>query len=118
MRKKIFVKVIAVIMSSVFLFSSCASSTLIQSNPNGAKLYMGGEYVGITPYNYSDTKIAGSKTPVRLVMEGYQEFNVVLNRNEKASAGAIIGGIFLLVPFLWTTEYKPMHTYELTPVNK
>ena len=118
MRKKVFVKITAIILSATLLLSSCASSTLIQSDPNGAKVYLGGEYVGTTPYNHSDTKIAGSKTSIRMVKDGYQEFNGVLTRNEKASAGAIIGGIFLLVPFLWTTEYKPMHTYELTPVNK
>jgi hypothetical protein len=29
--------------------------------------------------------------------------------------GAIIGGIFVFVPFLWVMKYNPTHTYELTP---
>lgn len=86
--------------------------------PNGAKLYMDGEPVGITPYAYTDTKIVGSSTPVRLVMKGYQDFNGVLKRNEEANVGAIIGGLFLLFPFFWTMDYKSSHTYELIPVNK
>ena len=31
--------------------------------------------------------------------------------------GAIIGGVFLLFPFLWTMKYDPARTYELTPLG-
>ena len=90
----------------------------MQSIPTGAKLYMDGEPVGTTPYSYSDTKIVGATTPFRMTLEGYQDYNGLLKRNEEANVGAIIGGIFLLFPFLWTMDYKPTHTYELIPVNK
>jgi len=66
----------------------------------------------------TDTKIVGSATPIRLVMEGYDDFNGVLKRNEEANVGAIIGGVFLLFPFLWTMDYKSAHTYELIPQNR
>ncbi len=50
---------------------------------------------------------------IRLEKEGYESFNTNICRNEEADVGAIIGGVFLLVPFLWTMKYKPTHTYEL-----
>jgi len=118
MKKKIFLKVTAILICGSILFSSCASTTIINSSPNGAQLYMDGEPVGTTPYTHSDTKIVGSATTIRLVKDGYQDFNGVLKRNEEANVGAIIGGIFFLFPFLWTMDYKPTHTYELTPVSK
>ena len=118
MRKKVILQVVAVLLSSVILLSSCASTTIINSAPNGAKLYVDGEPVGTTPYTYSDTKIVGSSTPIRIVMEGYEDFNGLLKRNEEANVGAIIGGFFLLFPFFWTMDYKTAHTYELTPSNK
>jgi hypothetical protein len=118
MSKKIFIKVTAVVIACTILFSSCASTTIINSSPNGAKLYMDGEAVGTTPYVYTDTKIVGSATPFRIVMDGYQDFNGVLKRNEEVNVGAIIGGIFFLFPFLWTMDYKSTHNYELIPVNK
>lgn len=40
-----------------------------------------------------------------------------LVRNERADAGAIVGGVFLLFPFLWTMKYDPEHTYELRTAN-
>jgi len=118
MKKKIFLQVIGIILCSAILFSSCASTTMMQSVPIGAKFYMDGEPVGTTPYTHTDTKIVGSATPFRITLEGYQDYNGILKRNEEVNVGAIIGGIFLLFPFLWTMDYKPTHTYELIPVNK
>jgi hypothetical protein len=88
---------------------------MIQSNPSGAKVYLNSEPVGTTPYSHTDTKIVGSTTTVKLEKEGYEPLNTFFSRNEEVDAGAIIGGIFVWIPFLWTMKYKPTHTYELTP---
>lgn len=107
----------ALFLASLILFSSCASTTMIQSTPKGAKLYLNGESVGTTPYSHRDTKIVGSTNTVRLEKEGYETFNTSFSRNEEADVGAIIGGIFFLFPFLWTMKYKPTHTYEMVPLS-
>lgn len=104
-------------MAVVVLFASCSSSTLIQSEPSGAKLYMNGEYMGVTPFSYSDTKIVGSSTEIRLEKEGYEPLYTMMSRDETADVGAIIGGVFFLFPFLWTMKYKPTHNYELIPLS-
>lgn len=109
------IRVALLALAALILLESCASSTLIQSNPAGAKLYLNSTYAGITPYRHTDTKIVGSTTYVRLEKEGYQEFNSSFSRDEQADAGAIIGGFFLLFPFLWTMKYYPSHTFELVP---
>ena len=99
----------------VAFVGACASTTMIHSNPQGAKLYLNGEPVGRTPYAMTDTKIVGSTTIVRLEMEGYEPTHGTIARNEQFSVGACIGGVFLLFPFLWIMEYKPLHTFELQP---
>ena len=108
-------RTISLLLAGSILFTSCASTTVIQSNPSGAKVYLNGEPVGTTPYTHQDTKIVGSMTTVKLEKEGYEPLNTSFSRNEEADIGAIIGGIFVWVPFLWTMKYKPTHTYELTP---
>jgi hypothetical protein len=113
--KKFTIKSIAFILSASILLSSCASTTVFQTTPSGAKIYMNDELVGNTPYTYSDTKIVGTTTIVKMKAEGYEDFTYVLKRNEEANVGAIIGGIFLLFPFLWVMDYKPMHSFELVP---
>ena len=96
---------------------ACASSTTIYSNVPNAKVFLNGEYVGTTPYTMTDTKIVGATTTVRLEAPGYAPTQAAISRNEQFSVGACIGGLFLLVPFLWIMEYKPTHTYELQPAG-
>lgn len=109
-------KVISFSLAVVILFASCSSSTMIVSNPPQAKLYVDGEMVGETPYRHSDSKIVGSTIDIRIEKEGYKPFITDITKNEEADIGAIIGGLFVWVPFLWTLKYKPSHTFNLQPL--
>jgi len=114
--KAIFFRAISLLLAACILLSGCASTTMIQSIPDGAKVYLNEELAGTTPYLHSDTKIVGSTTRVKLEKEGYATLQTSFSRDEEVDAGAIIGGIFFLIPFLWTMKYKPARTYELVPV--
>lgn len=103
--------------STLLAFASCASTTMIQSQPTGAKVYLNGEPVGVTPYAMTDTKIVGTTTMVRLEYPGYEPLNGVIARNEELDVGACIGGFFVLVPWLWIMRYKPVHVFELHPAG-
>ena len=102
-----------ILISFSIVLSGCASKTLIDSEPSGAKLYIDGIHVGKTPYNYSDTKIVGSTTSVKMKKRGYKDFTGFFTRSEQAEVGPIIGGCIALVPFLWCMGYNPERTYEL-----
>lgn len=115
--KSISLKSVALFLAVAIFFASCGSTTMIQSGPSDAKLYMNGEYMGNTPYAYRDTKVVGSTTLVRLEKEGYNPFNTSFSRDEELDVGALIGGIFLFVPFLWIMKYKSFRTYELEPAD-
>ena len=93
--------------------AACSSTTVIRSNPSGAKVFLDGAYVGTTPYTLSDRKIVSSSTSLRLEYPGLAPMQTTISRSEEFSVLACIGGIFLLVPFLWIMDYKPDHTYEL-----
>ncbi|NUM31898.1 MAG: PEGA domain-containing protein [Bacteroidetes bacterium] len=114
-KKSMTKKTISLLLAGSVLLTSCASTTIIQSNPSGAKVYLNGEPVGTTPYTHRDTKIIGSTNIVKLEKEGYDPLNTSFSRDEEVDVGAIIGGFFVLFPFLWAMKYKPTHTYELTP---
>jgi hypothetical protein len=109
-------KVLSIVTAVAFL-GACSSTTVISSNPNQARLYLNGESVGTTPYVHTDTKIVGSTNVVTLKKDGYEDFTAAFSRNEEVSIGAIIGGFFVLVPFLWTMDYKPSHSYEMVPLQ-
>lgn len=107
----------ATLLAGAVLTSSCSSTTMLQTNPVGAKLYLDGQPVGTTPYRHSDTKIIGSTTSVRLEKEGYETLDTSFSRDEEADVGAIVGGVFFVFPFLWTMKYKPVHAYEMRPLG-
>ena len=96
-------------------FAACTGSTMIKSTPSGALVYLDGEKVGTTPYNMVDKRIVGSSTNVELRLDGYQPTTAQIHRNEELDVGALVGGIFVLIPLLWIMEYKPNHEYEMKP---
>jgi hypothetical protein len=104
-------KPIALAMVFFFLFG-CASATLIKSNPPGAKLLLDGQVQGETPYTYSDRAAAGTMRTVTLTKEGYKDFNGTIKR-EQLSVGALIGGIFFLIPLIWVLEYPSQYNFEM-----
>jgi len=54
-------------LTMVFFFLvGCASTTLIKSNPPGAKLQVDGKIVGETPHFYTDKAVAGTVKMVTL----------------------------------------------------
>lgn len=97
--------------------TACSSSTVIRSNPPGAKVYLDNRFVGVTPYQMTDTKIVGSTTQVRLEKEGYKPLYAAITRNEEVDVLALVGGLFLLVPFLWVMKYQDEHVYDLTAMD-
>lgn len=94
---------------------SCSSTTLLISTPPDAKVYIDGKYKGYTPYRHSDASISGSQKIVEIKKEGYDDFQTILTKKGRAHAGAIVGGIFLLIPFIWVVQYDLQYKYELTP---
>ncbi|MDP3359639.1 MAG: PEGA domain-containing protein [Lutibacter sp.] len=105
---------LTVFFSLIILFSSCSSTTIINTKPSQSKLYINGELVGTTPYKHKDSKIVGSTNTIRIEKDGYETYNASFSKDEKINVGAIIAGIFLLVPYLWVMKYEKGHLYELT----
>ena len=96
----------------LFFLFGCASTTLLKSNPPGAKLQVDGQVVGETPQFYTDKAVAGTSKTVTLKKEGYKDFDGYIKR-DKFSVPNLIGGIFLLVPFIWILEYPSQYTFNM-----
>ncbi|VAW30261.1 hypothetical protein MNBD_BACTEROID07-2024, partial [hydrothermal vent metagenome] len=76
---------VSVILFVTILFSSCASTTLIESTPSGARVYLNDQSVGVTPYTMRDSKIVWARTDVKLEKEGYKPFMTTIVKNEEAA---------------------------------
>jgi hypothetical protein len=60
----------------------------------------------------TDMKIVGSTTYVKLRKDGCKDQQFSITKSEQLNVGALIGGIFFLVPFLWIMEYQPERYYD------
>lgn len=118
MKKNLLLRSLAFSLALGFIFTSCVSTTTIQSTPPGADVYIDGYRVGKTPYLYADNKIVGSTTLIDLKKEGYEPLYTTLSRTEELEVGALVGGLFTWIPFLWIMKYRPMHTYTLIPLEQ
>jgi len=109
----ILIKVISVIMIGVFFLGSCSSSTMILSEQRDARVYIDGEYVGVTPYKISNSSPVGSCVSVKLTKKGYKDTNTSICKTEELHVGALVAGLFFVLPLLWVMGYKDIHNYDL-----
>jgi len=111
---------IILICLSLLLIGACSSTTIIKTSDPDARIFVNGEYIGVGEATYSDKKVAFSNNSVTLKKSGCEPVSYSFRRNEKPDAGAIVGGIFVTIPFLWVTEYKKEHNYEYdcTPIDE
>lgn len=105
-------KKLIVLVTAICFLVGCSSTTMIKSNPPGAKLYIEGQYKCETPCTHSDTAASGTSKTVLLKKEGYKDFTGTIKK-EETQAGPIIGGIFLLFPFIWMLGYPDEYSFEM-----
>ena len=110
-------KALIILVLIIFTFFSC-SSTMINTRPQGANIYLNKEYVGKTPYKHTDGKVLWSDTHFTLKKEGYKPVDLTITRNEEFHVTACILGVLFLVPLLWCREYKAERTIELEKIEE
>ncbi len=117
--KQIFFGMSILAVTAMLFLAGCTSMTLVQTVPQGAKVYVNDEFAGETPFTLSDNKIIGSTTAIRFEKPGYKSFNTMIVRTEEVDPGPVVCGfIFTPVWWLWAMKYKPVHTYELAPLGQ
>jgi len=102
----------AILILAILFTTACTSSTVIRSSDPDARIYVNGEYLGTGRARYSDQKVAFSRNEVEIRKDGCRPEYHSFRRSEEADVGAIIGGIFFTVPYLWGLEYKRRHNYD------
>ena len=96
------------------LVQGCASSTMITSIPDGAKVYVDGQLIGRAPVTQKDTAILGIAKTVMLKLDGYRTTTGTI-RKEELDPGALVAGLLVIIPLLWITRYPSQYLFELEP---
>ena len=113
-----FRKMIAIALLAL-LTSACAQQAAFVSTPPGAKVFIDGREVGVTPCNYDYKLGQNGKHDVRIAKEGYDavDFTVVTDevdseaRNRWLVAGAVWSPLWLGT--LFTKKLKDSYDFAL-----
>lgn len=111
MKKQLF-RSVAMIVLVVFSVG-CASTTLINSNPQDAALFFDGVEVGSTPFTHTDTDIAMSSKQVELKKQGYDVFRGMIKRDRVNTMNLVLSLLCFLPAALWAWEYPPAYNFTL-----
>jgi hypothetical protein len=113
---------IALFILSAALFTGCASTTIIRSNPSGATVKDSrGNVLGTTPYEHSDTRMNGHAERFVVELEEHEPRSFTIRR-DKVNAGRLVGfglGGFFAFPvwagLLWMNDYEDQYRVSLKP---
>ena len=109
-------QITSLFLAFLLLFTSCASTTTIGVIPRSveAEIYADGKYIGDAPAVLKDSKISGAGTMIAIEAEGYEDYKAYIEKSDHINMGALVGGIFLVVPYIWIMGYEPYYEFYLT----
>ena len=97
--------------------AGCASSTVLQTQPPGARVSINGVPMGTTPYTMTDTNIVTTTTHLLFEYPGYQPLDTMISARRGGRPVLPVLGFFLFVPLFWVMKYHPAHFFVLQPAN-
>ncbi len=109
----------AVVVLLCCALAGCAESTVIRSYPPGAKLFVNGEYQGVTPrvFTVPREKFASQTFTARIERDGYAPQEEELRK--RTCPGRVVGGVFSLgISFIFKrpTCFDSHEDFSLEPL--
>ena len=108
----------AIILSLAFFSVACSTKMRVNTDPNGADVYVDGEHQGKSPVTYDAKSGPPSSGDINVVAkkEGYKDAEKNVERSEMNTTNFVVGLILLGVPaLLWSWEYPSSINLMLQP---
>ena len=87
---------------------------MIYSSPP-AKVYIGKNLKGETPYQHKDMRLTFMSRKIRLEKDGYKPVEDKIRRSGRIGPLTAFFSVPLIFPVLWIGHYDPYYAYTLTP---
>jgi len=113
LRKTVSACLVLLVLFSVCL--GCSYNVNIISEPEGAKCYIQGMYVGETPTVYRARSGTPKNVMLKLKKPGYKELNTVLDSTYKADISLLWLLPGLIPYFVGTATFEDHYRFELEP---
>jgi len=99
----------------LFILAGCASMTEFRTIPSGAKVFVDGELIGLSPVPYYDRLLAGSTIKVDFIKQGYEDHTVGITKDCLYLHRVFW---FPVLSWPWITGYREQYTFELNQKKK
>ncbi|MCA9545714.1 MAG: hypothetical protein KC613_15020 [Myxococcales bacterium] len=94
--------------------TGCVSHTRITTEVNATIIEAdSGRAIGTGQGDYSDSKPVWGSTTFRIEKEGCETKELTIHRSDDISVGMVIGGFFLIIPWLWAGDYHRSYGVSL-----
>jgi len=79
---------------TLMIFAACSESVRVATTPPGARLYLDGREVGVTPYTFSVRRSQIREVSYRIELENYRTVEGTLHK--RVAPGRVVGAVFTL----------------------
>ena len=84
------------------MVTACTTASRFHTKPNGAKLYINGDYIGETPVVYTDQRGQPERLHIQIRKEGYKELDFYLDKANDYAGLALT--IFYGISLFWSAS--------------
>lgn len=103
-------KRLLIVVIGICVLMGCASTTIIKTLPEGARVKQNGMLKGLTPYEHWDREESNYVLNLTLSKEGYKDKEVVINKDVLYLHRLILPPIISLP---WLFGYDTSYLFEL-----
>ncbi len=111
-----FQRAVAAAMAASLLFAGCAQTCRINTNPEGAKVYINGVYIGESPTVYKYRSGLPETYIVEIKKEGWKPLvNATIDRTLRADVSLLLL-ILVIVPYFFSARLEDQYLFQLEPL--
>lgn len=103
------------LLGATLVFAGCAQTSRISSDPEGAKVYINGVYVGDTPCVYRYRSGLPETYILEVRKDGYKTItNATIDRTLRADVSLVLL-LLAIVPYFFSARLEEQYVFALEP---
>jgi hypothetical protein len=110
-------KYIITLSLSLPLMFGCTTSTRFNTKPEGAKIFINGDYIGDSPITLDDTKSLPSRYHVQIRHEGYKELDMYLDKRADYLTMALSAIPYFAPLLFWGYTLDNKYKFDLSSLK-
>ena len=99
------------------LVTACATSTRFHTTPEGAKVYVNGDFIGVSPVTLNDSKSLPKRLHIQVRHAGYKELDMYLDKRADY-VNMVLSVLPYTAPLIfWGYTLDDKYRFNLTPLK-